>query len=147
MPNKTKQNTKNSTEQICSQPLYKSQTTHHTHPHPNHSKPRQAMRATTTTMADANTVLNVNPTVCLLAKNSYTQPKTHPHPPPTNSDEHMRAQENNQHTNQKAMLIIPHKNGLPRKEVIQPHLPVRLPCYDFVPIANPTFDHSPHKRG
>ena len=29
---------------------------------------------------------------------------------------------------------------LPRKEVIQPHLPVRLPCYDFVPITNPTFD-------
>ena len=32
-----------------------------------------------------------------------------------------------------------------RKEVIQPHLPVRLPCYDFVPIANPTFDSSPTK--
>ena len=32
-----------------------------------------------------------------------------------------------------------------RKEVIQPHLPVRLPCYDFVPIASPTFDHSPPK--
>lgn len=31
---------------------------------------------------------------------------------------------------------------LPRKEVIQPHLPVRLPCYDFVPIADPTFDAS-----
>ncbi len=30
--------------------------------------------------------------------------------------------------------------GIPRKEVIQPHLPVRLPCYDFVPVANPTFD-------
>ncbi len=29
-----------------------------------------------------------------------------------------------------------------RKEVIQPHLPVRLPCYDFVPIASPTFTHS-----
>ena len=28
----------------------------------------------------------------------------------------------------------------PRKEVIQPHLPVRLPCYDFVPVAGPTFD-------
>jgi len=28
--------------------------------------------------------------------------------------------------------------------VIQPHLPVRLPCYDFVPIANPAFDRSPH---
>ena len=32
-----------------------------------------------------------------------------------------------------------------RKEVIQPHLPVRLPCYDLVPIASPTFDDSPHK--
>ncbi len=32
-----------------------------------------------------------------------------------------------------------------RKEVIQPHLPVRLPCYDLVPIASPTFDHSPPK--
>jgi hypothetical protein len=32
--------------------------------------------------------------------------------------------------------------GLLRKEVIQPHLPVRLPCYDFVPIASPTFDNS-----
>ena len=29
---------------------------------------------------------------------------------------------------------------LPRKEVIQPHLPVRLPCYDFTPITNPTLD-------
>ncbi len=29
-----------------------------------------------------------------------------------------------------------------RKEVIQPHLPVRLPCYDFTPVANPTFGSS-----
>ena len=28
---------------------------------------------------------------------------------------------------------------LPRKEVIQPHLPVQLPCYDFAPVTNPTF--------
>src|SRR6188508_2170786 len=34
-------------------------------------------------------------------------------------------------------------SDLPRKEVIQPHLPVRLPCYDFVPITNPTFDGCP----
>jgi hypothetical protein len=34
-----------------------------------------------------------------------------------------------------------------RKEVIQPHLPVRLPCYDFVPIADPTFDSSLPSRG
>ena len=24
------------------------------------------------------------------------------------------------------------------KEVIQPHLPIRLPCYDFTPVMNPT---------
>ena len=29
---------------------------------------------------------------------------------------------------------------LPRKEVIQPQLPLRLPCYDFVPVTSPTFD-------
>ena len=29
---------------------------------------------------------------------------------------------------------------LPRKEVIQPQLPLRLPCYDFVPITRPTLD-------
>ena len=29
---------------------------------------------------------------------------------------------------------------LHRKEVIQPHLPIRLPCYDFTPVINPTFD-------
>jgi hypothetical protein len=36
----------------------------------------------------------------------------------------------------------PKRRLLLRKEVIQPHLPVRLPCYDFTPIANPTFDGS-----
>ena len=30
----------------------------------------------------------------------------------------------------------------PRKEVIQPQLPLRLPCYDFTPIIDPTFDGS-----
>ena len=28
---------------------------------------------------------------------------------------------------------------LPRKEVIQPQVLLRLPCYDFTPIADPTF--------
>ena len=32
------------------------------------------------------------------------------------------------------------KAFLLRKEVIQPHLPIRLPCYDFTPVINPTFD-------
>ena len=40
-------------------------------------------------------------------------------------------------------------DSLPRKEVIQPHLPIRLPCYDFTPVIGLTFDgcapkvHSP----
>ena len=33
-------------------------------------------------------------------------------------------------------------SGFPRKEVIQPQLPLRLPCYDFTPIIDPTFDGS-----
>ena len=32
---------------------------------------------------------------------------------------------------------------LHRKEVIQPHLPVRLPCYDFTPLTRFTFDAVP----
>ena len=39
------------------------------------------------------------------------------------------------------ILPIPKDRGmLPRKEVIQPQLPLRLPCYDFVPIIHPTLD-------
>ena len=29
-----------------------------------------------------------------------------------------------------------------RKEVIQPHLPIQLPCYDFTPVISPAFDGS-----
>ncbi len=32
---------------------------------------------------------------------------------------------------------------LPRKEVIQPHLPIRLPCYDFTPVIQLTLDSWP----
>ena len=46
------------------------------------------------------------------------------------------------HPTQREVFIV----VLLRKEVIQPHLPVRLPCYDFVPIADPTFDSSPPQR-
>ena len=27
-----------------------------------------------------------------------------------------------------------------RKELIQPHLPIRLPCFDFTPVIEPAFD-------
>ena len=30
-----------------------------------------------------------------------------------------------------------------RKEVIQPHLPIQLPCYDFTPVISPAFGSSP----
>ena len=30
--------------------------------------------------------------------------------------------------------------GGPRKEVIQPQVPLRLPCYDFTPVADPAVD-------
>jgi hypothetical protein len=33
---------------------------------------------------------------------------------------------------------LPWQTTLPRKEVIQPQLPLRLPCYDFVPVTSPT---------
>ena len=34
------------------------------------------------------------------------------------------------------------RHRIPRKEVIQPQLPLRLPCYDFTPVTDSTFDRS-----
>jgi hypothetical protein len=34
--------------------------------------------------------------------------------------------------------VILAKIGFLRKEVIQPQVPLRLPCYDFTPVADPT---------
>ena len=39
-------------------------------------------------------------------------------------------------------IVVSIWSHLLRKEVIQPHLPVRLPCYDFTPITDPTLDGS-----
>jgi hypothetical protein len=38
------------------------------------------------------------------------------------------------HADKRGYIVL-----LRRKEVIQPHLPIRLPCYDFTPIVDPTF--------
>ena len=38
---------------------------------------------------------------------------------------------------------LPRDGRLPRKEVIQPQLPLRLPCYDFVPVTGPTLGGCP----
>jgi hypothetical protein len=37
----------------------------------------------------------------------------------------------------------PHPLDLLRKEVIQPQVPLRLPCYDFTPITDHTFGTCP----
>ena len=39
-------------------------------------------------------------------------------------------------------VLLESRLCLPRKEVIQPHVPVRLPCYDFTPLTLHTFDAS-----
>ena len=36
----------------------------------------------------------------------------------------------------------PYFSSFLRKEVIQPHLPIRLPCYDFTPVIRPAFGGS-----
>ena len=40
------------------------------------------------------------------------------------------------------MWTLACKPVLSYKEVIQPQVPLGLPCYDFTPIADPTFDGS-----
>ena len=53
---------------------------------------------------------------------------------------HARADSVLTHTGYARTLRVP----LPlEKEVIQPHLPVRLPCYDFTPLTKRTFDSVP----
>ena len=43
-------------------------------------------------------------------------------------------------TSRRSARSLSSKPVLHRKEVIQPHLPIRLPCYDLTPIIEPTFD-------
>ena len=35
-------------------------------------------------------------------------------------------------------VALKSKTSILRKEVIQPQVPLRLPCYDFTPVADPT---------
>ena len=41
------------------------------------------------------------------------------------------------------MLSVGFPHAEFRKEVIQPHLPVRLPCYDLAPLTSRTLDGVP----
>jgi hypothetical protein len=37
-----------------------------------------------------------------------------------------------------AILLHCNTDNIRRKEVIQPQVPLRLPCYDFIPVIDPT---------
>ena len=85
-------------------------------PHTTHTQKtlfRLAAQATTTTRAaDAHTVLNVNPTVCLSAIKAFMPNPKHAPTPTT----HCRAVNTCRHkkttnTTQQAMLLVPHKLG------------------------------------
>ena len=131
----------------CSQPLSTNQT-----PHPttkdrgdNQSYPSPVSHTRDEEIAG---LLPQSPIVCLAIPSpaSITRFRTgstfvvHQNPHPLQVKAHL--------TNQPTVAVIRDMRAgrglvvLLRKEVIQPHLPVRLPCYDFVPIADPTFDGS-----
>ena len=126
-------------KQRCSRPLYSSQNTTNTTNHPHHTSKEQPTAPdqethhhTPTTTAGATGSRSLT-TQQRTTKNPrpMIHPRAHPHPQPCT---------HHAHTGKKRGVTM-----LLRKEVIQPHLPVRLPCYDLVPIASPTFDGSPHK--
>ena len=89
-------------------------------------------------------LLSQSPTVCLAAPGTKPRPgyfacrAPEPHPLQVQPIQRIRLG----HRIIRDLRAGPNIVVLLRKEVIQPHLPVRLPCYDFVPIADPTFDGS-----
>ena len=136
----------------CSQPLSTNQTPHPTtkagqqQPTPPRGDPtgHNHLRFPTRDEEIAG-LLSQSPIVCLM----ISFDRSFPHrlnvclctrPPPTTGAAHPtnRPGAPNPHTMRAGLGLV----VLLRKEVIQPHLPVRLPCYDFVPIADPTFDGS-----
>ena len=140
-------------DQRCSRPLYSSQPTHPHHPHP-HTRKQQNQQATREPRQWGHQgVLPQTPTAC------HPQPPrkpggqgTHTHPtksrtgtrvvPHAHSFRQAPSPAAAPQPNRETVTTTPGHPILLRKEVIQPHLPVRLPCYDLVPIANPTFDDS-----
>ncbi len=129
-PDETIQQTAGTRPAIRSRPLSSSQTTS-APPAPTTGKtPRRTRRATGTP-----------PTrVAVREPNSASMPQ----PQDRSTPAHPR-----QPASRPARRHDPHADhagdfrNLRRKEVIQPHLPVRLPCYDLVPIADLTLDGSP----
>ena len=148
----------------CSRPLFTKQTTT-THPnhHPQHRE-QQSMaveRDNNHTPNKRAGLFSHNPTACLPTPTHH-----HGSTPSTSTPQQHTSAEVSQCSTHEHPTHPPWMSGLTtthptkcdsqffgvclyvlllRKEVIQPHLPVRLPCYDLVPITGPTFDGSPHK--
>lgn len=131
--------------------IHKSNTTPHHQRWSNntHRPPQKPIRdsrpATPTNVSAPRGLLSQSPIVCLAAQ----------HPPNGKAPKKfVELHQTPTHYRQEAIQRIVQDTEPPRtwadlnlvvllrKEVIQPHLPVRLPCYDFVPIADPTFDGS-----
>ena len=132
----------------CSQPLSTNQT-----PHPTTKARRQPVLSPVSHTRDEEIagLLSQSPIVCLaipstgcpITRTPYRHQRLLLHPNHTHyrcgpSHESPRSPNPHRNVGGPIGLVV-----LLRKEVIQPHLPVRLPCYDFVPIADPTFDGSP----
>ena len=84
-------------------------------------------------------------------KHTHTTPRRPPREPakPTISSTPARPHEPGNHPRRMGHTTDARpasSKKLRRKEVIQPHLPVRLPCYDLVPITSLTLDGSIPRR-
>lgn len=105
-----------------------------------YSRPLSSSQTTTTPQNPSQTLKSINLKSCesrTATPNKGGWQSGNPKACPTNSS--------------KTLTIVFHTSNhtqteraqkLRRKEVIQPHLPVRLPCYDLVPITSLTLDGS-----
>ena len=148
----TKQHTENKDARVhCT--VLKQHTDHHQTRTPHKSPTSSSSTRKTTNPSPATPQAQPREATRQRARPVFPGPNSAPHPhddvPPTRTHSrppHPHGQEPRPaktpptptHTGRHDRRVM-----LLRKEVIQPHLPVRLPCYDFVPIASPTFDHSP----
>ena len=127
--------------------IHKSNTTPH---HQSEATTNSATPSLHTTGAQEKRtgLLSQSPIVCLAIPHRNIQPSDIPLRINVLSVHQTRAHYSTRASNESPSSRTPTNCGrsslvvLLRKEVIQPHLPVRLPCYDFVPIADPTFDGS-----
>ena len=106
---------------------------HTTHPHPATTGQEPMAGTRTPTPRQGGPWRPGNPTACPYPppQQGRNDPSTPARPTPQGENPREPCQANNK--------------ILRRKEVIQPHLPVRLPCYDLVPITSLTLDGSPQQ--